>query len=116
MLGNMESILSCNFQNLTKYLAHEKEYSVGFPRNSKLWEWCVKKPPSPSCWSPSFLSPFCKLFPILTIKVLRLQVDSAKHLLQKGLVDKVVLLVRDPRGTMASRYHTDYLLVSLSLK
>ena len=103
MLDNLRSLLTCNFHNLTKYLAHEKEYSVGFPRSSKLWRWCKMNPPSPSCWSPSFLSPFCEIFPSLTIKIMRLQVESAKHLLQEGLVDKVLLLVRDPRGTMASR-------------
>ena len=60
-------------------------------------------PPSPSCWSPSFLSPFCAIFPSLTVKIMRLQVETAKPLLEKGLVDKVLLLVRDPRATMESR-------------
>ena len=99
----LESILNCNFHNLTKYLSHEKKYSVGFPRNSKLWRWCKMSPPSPSCWSPSFLSPFCAIFPSLTVKIMRLQVETAKPLLEKGLVDKVLLLVRDPRATMESR-------------
>ena len=110
MSENLESILNCNFHSLTKYLAHEKKYSVGFPRNSKLWRWCKESPPSPSCWSPSFLSPFCAIFPSLTVKIMRLQVETAKPLLEKGLVDKVLLLVRDPRATMTSRLVNYYFL------
>ena len=55
---------------------------------------------------PAFLALFCPIFPALVLKLLRLPVASARPLLAEGAVDRVVLLVRDPRATMHSRYST----------
>ena len=100
MISLLKSLLECNFSSVNEYLAHEEKYNVGFPRSSKLWRWCKS---SSFCTSPYFLSSFCSLFPRLIIKVLRLQIGSSIELLKKGLVDRALLLVRDPRATMYSR-------------
>ena len=95
----LNSILSCNFDKLSSYLDHEQRHNIGFPRNSGLWRWCRTL----DCWSPRFLSLFCRLFPVLTLKIVRLSLAHSEDLLRRDLVDKVVVLVRDPRATVHSR-------------
>ena len=84
---------------MSSYLYHEQSNNVGFPRNSKLWRWCRTL----NCWTPRFLELFCSLFPVLTLKIVRLTMDHSEVILSRGLADKVVLLVRDPRATFKSR-------------
>ena len=95
----MESLIKCNFSNMSSYLNHDKTSNIGFVRNSKLWRWCR----SLDCWNPTFISAFCQIFPSLVMKIVRLPLKSAKPLLESNQIDKVLLLVRDPRATMASR-------------
>ena len=99
MEERLESLVKCNFLNMSSYLNHDKMNNVGFVRNSKLWRWCR----SLDCWNPAFIAPFCQIFPSLVMKIVRLPIKSAKTLLEKNLIDKALLLVRDPRATMASR-------------
>jgi len=97
----LNSLFQCQFQNLTSYLSYEKENKVGFPQNPRLWRWCKRD--SFSCWEASFLDRFCALFPRVTIKTVRLPLSALVPLLQVGLVDRVLLVVRDPRGALVSR-------------
>ena len=93
------SILSCNFENLNSYLEQEQRNNIGFPRNSKLWRWCRTL----NCWTPRFLSLFCRLFPVVTVKLIRLRLAHSQEILRRHLADRIVLLVRDPRATVHSR-------------
>ena len=95
----LSSILSCNFDNMSAYLDQEQRNNIGFPRNSKLWRWCR----SLNCWSPRFLSLFCRLFPVVTVKIVRLSLAVSEEILRRQLADQVLLLVRDPRATLHSR-------------
>ena len=95
----LSSILRCNFENMSGYLDHEQRHNIGFPRNSKLWRWCRTL----NCWTPRFLSEFCLLFPVLTVKIIRLTLAHSEQMLRRELADKIVLLVRDPRATVHSR-------------
>jgi len=97
----MNSLFQCHFQNLSGYLNYEKENKIGFPHNPRLWRWCKRS--SFSCWEPSFLERFCALFPMITVKTVRLPLSAVLPLLQVGVVDRVLLVVRDPRGTLVSR-------------
>ena len=129
-IRKLTSLLNCNFRNMSSYLYHEQSNNVGFPRNSKLWRWCR----SLNCWTPHFLELFCKLFPVVTLKILRklsekikipisppfiplkmykfgiffsqfsrLTLAHSEEMLSRGLTDRVILLVRDPRATAHSR-------------
>ena len=95
----LSSVLSCNFDNMSSYLDHEQRNNIGFPRNSALWRWCRTL----NCWSPRFLSLFCRLFPVLTVKIVRLLVGLSQEILRRELASRVLLLVRDPRATFTSR-------------
>ena len=49
---------------------------------------------------------FCPLFPIQSIKTVRLRLNLTRSLVEDPSLNvKVLLLVRDPRGTMQSRKH-----------
>ena len=92
--------------------------------------WCKRD--SFSCWEASFLDRFCALFPRVTIKTVRLPLSALVPLLQVrplyaclpspqvvrtlsqvGLVDRVLLVVRDPRGALVSRYFLNSVLMHL---
>ncbi|PSN54198.1 hypothetical protein C0J52_03530, partial [Blattella germanica] len=56
-----------------------------------------------------FLNPFCRLFPFQSMKVVRMRLSLVEELLEDpNLGVRVVLLVRDPRGTLQSRKHRDW--------
>ena len=84
---------------MSGYLDHEQRHNIGFPRNSALWRWCRTL----NCWTPRFLSEFCLLFPVLTLKIIRLTLAHSQEMLRRDLADKIILLVRDPRATVHSR-------------
>ena len=49
---------------------------------------------------------FCPLFPFQSIKTVRLRLNLTKALVEDHSLNvKVLLLVRDPRGTIQSRKH-----------
>ena len=75
-----------------------------FLHNSRLWRYC-RDGRWPSCWQSDFLTSFCRIFPFQVTKTCRLPLAGAEPLLadQPGL--RVLLLVRDPRGTVESRHH-----------
>ena len=50
---------------------------------------------------------FCPLFPFQSIKTVRLRLSLTQPLVE-DLNVRVLLLVRDPRGTMESRKHRDW--------
>ena len=67
---------------------------------------------------------FCPLFPFQSIKTVRLRLNLTKSLVEDPSLNvKVLLLVRDPRGTIQSRKHrvsghrpsgqvsTDYMII-----
>ena len=95
----LRSLLQCNFSSLLDYIAHEKTNNVGFIRNKKWLYWCKYV----NCWNPTFLTDFCQLFPFKVFKIVRVPLNTAELLLEQNLVDKVLYLVRHPKGTMSSR-------------
>lgn len=59
------------------------------------------------CYDPNHLEAICKMFPITLMKLVRMKVDILHSLLEK-ISDEdfhVIYLVRDPRGTMSSRWN-----------
>ncbi|XP_039951237.1 carbohydrate sulfotransferase 4 [Bactrocera neohumeralis] len=106
-LHMLRHLLHCNYTDMQEYLEYGKEHSYLFEHNERLWSVCKEFPHY--CWRPKFLSPTCKLFPMQSMKVVRLRLSLAKALLDdKSLNVRMILLVRDPRGTMQSRKHRDW--------
>ncbi|KAH8418778.1 hypothetical protein KR222_002558, partial [Zaprionus bogoriensis] len=102
---NLKNLLNCDYGDMTDYLEYGKTHTYLFEHNQRLWEVCREYPRF--CWRPAFLSPFCRLFPIQSMKTVRLRLAQAEQLLQDQSLSnvRIVLLVRDPRGTMQSRRH-----------
>lgn len=102
---NLKNLLNCDYGDMTDYLEYGKTHTYLFEHNQRLWEVCREYPRF--CWRPAFLTPFCRLFPIQSMKTVRLRLAQAEQLLQDISLSnvRIVLLVRDPRGTMQSRRH-----------
>lgn len=106
-LRYIKQLLSCNYTGMDEYLAYGQEHTWLFTHNTRLWEKCLEYPHL--CWLPQFLNRFCSLFPFQSMKLVRLRLKLAEELLaDEKLGVKVVLVVRDPRGTMQSRRHRDW--------
>ncbi|EDV99064.1 carbohydrate sulfotransferase 4 [Drosophila grimshawi] len=101
---NLKNLLNCDYGDMTDYLEYGKTHTYLFEHNQRLWDVCREFPRF--CWRPAFLTPFCRLFPIQSMKTVRLRLAQAEQLLQDSASNvRIVLLVRDPRGTMQSRRH-----------
>ncbi|XP_069975671.1 carbohydrate sulfotransferase 5-like [Penaeus vannamei] len=106
-LHNLKHLLTCDYSEMEHYLDYGPEHPWLFTHNQVLWSRCQAAPDL--CWKPEFLSPFCSLFPFQSLKTVRLRLNLTQELLQdKKLGVQVLLLVRDPRGTMQSRRHRDW--------
>ncbi|XP_047103034.1 carbohydrate sulfotransferase 5-like isoform X2 [Schistocerca piceifrons] len=103
----LKALLNCNYTGLDHYLEYGKYHVWLFTHNTRLWEQCQQHPSL--CWLPEFLNPFCRLFPFQSMKTVRLKLSLAERLLaDKSLNVRVLLLVRDPRGTLQSRKHRSW--------
>ncbi|CAD6996783.1 unnamed protein product [Ceratitis capitata] len=79
-LHMLRHLLHCNYTNMQEYLEYGKQHSYLFEHNERLWSVCKEFPHF--CWQPKFLSPICKLFPMQSMKVVRLRLALAKTLLE----------------------------------
>ncbi|XP_042223384.1 carbohydrate sulfotransferase 4-like isoform X2 [Homarus americanus] len=101
---NLRNLLTCNYTDMENYLNYGPEHPYLFMHNKPLWNYCASFPNL--CWKPDFLTPFCRLFPFQSLKTVRLRLNLTKEFLEdKTLGVQVLLLVRDPRGTLQSRHH-----------
>ncbi|TRY63959.1 hypothetical protein TCAL_08236 [Tigriopus californicus] len=105
----LKSLFKCKYDsNALEYFHHAslegKQFLVD--DNTRVWQVCRKLLPNKAaCFMPEFYQAVCPLFPIQLIKTVRLRVEyAAKLLADPELVNlKVIVLIRDPRGTMNSR-------------
>ncbi|XP_073822609.1 carbohydrate sulfotransferase 4 [Musca autumnalis] len=104
-IKHLKSLFYCDYYNdMEEYLNYGKKNVHLFQHNKRLWQLCKDYPHF--CWRPKFLTPICKLFPLQSMKTVRLRLSTAEKLLEdKSLNIHIILLVRDPRGTMQSRRH-----------
>lgn len=78
-ISNLKHLLNCDYAALTDYLEYGLEHKYLFTHNTRLWRQCLAHPFY--CWKPKFLSPFCRLFPLQSMKVVRLRLGIAARLL-----------------------------------
>ncbi|XP_030377084.1 uncharacterized protein LOC115625978 isoform X2 [Scaptodrosophila lebanonensis] len=76
---NLKTLLNCEYADMTEYLEFGKTHTYLFEHNERLWSVCREFPRF--CWRASFLTPFCKLFPIQSMKTVRLRLEQAEKLL-----------------------------------
>eukprot|EP00095_Tigriopus_kingsejongensis_P001704 maker-scaffold802_size95064-snap-gene-0.15 protein:Tk01704 transcript:maker-scaffold802_size95064-snap-gene-0.15-mRNA-1 annotation:"carbohydrate sulfotransferase 1" len=110
----IEMLFKCQYdaRNIG-YLKHTSKAANQFlfSDNFRVWKVCQKLLPSKAaCFMPRFYQAVCPLFPIRLIKTVRLRIQYTENLLQDPDLPnlKVVVLVRDPRGTMNSRSTMDW--------
>ncbi|XP_046596053.1 carbohydrate sulfotransferase 5-like isoform X1 [Neodiprion lecontei] len=97
-------LLNCEYGDLDEYIEYGKTHSLVFHHNTHLWKQCQAH--KGLCYNHKFLSAMCKLFPFQSMKFVRLRLQVAQKLLaEEKLAVRIVLLVRDPRGTFQSRKH-----------
>lgn len=79
-VGELKSLLQCDYSGLGEYLSFNEDHTYTFKHNTRLWDQCLEHPHL--CWRPRFLSAFCKLFPLQSMKVVRLRLNIAARLLE----------------------------------
>lgn len=113
----LKQLLHCNYSNLIDYVNFGAKHKFVYNYNKRLWNYCYLHPGHPNrtsiqshpddpryCSNASFLSSFCKLFPLQSMKILRLRLALAEHLLNDPALNvRIIFLVRDPRAVMLSR-------------
>lgn len=106
-IKNIKQLLHCNYSDMNEYLDYGEAHNNLFSHNTRLWRACRLY--SPLCWEPKFLTSFCKVFPLQSMKIVRLRLALAEQLLDDpDLNVRIVLLIRDPRGTLQSRKHREW--------
>lgn len=106
-LKTLKRLLNCDYSQLYNYLDYGMSHVYLFTHNTRLWNNCEMF--KQYCWNTTFLNDICKVFPFQSLKTVRLRLWLAEELLKDQQLNvKVVLLVRDPRGTLQSRKHRDW--------
>ncbi|XP_022231307.2 uncharacterized protein LOC111080155 isoform X2 [Drosophila obscura] len=77
---NLKNLLNCDYADMTDYLNFGKTHTYLFEHNTRLWDVCREYPRF--CWRPTFLTRFCRLFPIQSMKTVRLRLAQAEKLLE----------------------------------
>ncbi|KAH8410011.1 hypothetical protein KR009_004015 [Drosophila setifemur] len=108
VLDELEALYNCNY-NKSLDMIHWGRRSAIFRRfygaQSKI---CLTYSQD-NCWDPENMAAICKLYPFLNMAVYNLRLKYISLLLEReGLNLRVLLLVRDPRGTMYSRRNRNW--------
>jgi len=111
-IRTLKDLMNCDYSNLSNYIQYGKSHPWLFQHNTRLWKYCTEQGPNYQhsfCWKPKFLNRFCSLFPFQSIKTVRLRLNLTREFFKDTKFQlKIVLLVRDPRGTIQSRKHRDW--------
>ena len=87
------------------FLDYAKIHLEALSHNERLWSQCFGDNRK-LCYNPDFLSQFCSLFPFQSLKTVRLRVNLTRSFIEDPSLNvQVLLLIRDPRGTLQSRKH-----------
>ena len=106
-VNNLNNLMYCNYTGMNHYLDYEYKHPWLLNHNTRLWWICFAF--RSFCHNQRFLSNYCSLFPFQSIKVVRLRMNLTETFLKDPNLDvRVLLLVRDPRGTLQSRKHRDW--------
>ncbi|XP_017050431.1 uncharacterized protein LOC108094380 isoform X2 [Drosophila ficusphila] len=82
---NLKNLLNCDYADMLDYLNFGKTHTYLFEHNTRLWDVCREFPRF--CWRPAFLTRFCRLFPIQSMKTVRLRLAQAEKLLEDQRYD-----------------------------
>lgn len=102
----LHRLMDCQYVGQEDYLNYTRMHAEDMMGHNKgVWDACRRGPNVNACFNASFLSEACEMFPIQLVKTVRLRLNLTQLFLNDERMNvKVVFLVRDPRGTMSSRY------------
>lgn len=78
-ISNLKKLLNCDYDDMEEYLEFGETHNYLFSHNTRLWKHCRLF--QNFCYKPKFLNPFCKLFPLQSMKVVRIRMSLAADLL-----------------------------------
>ncbi|KAL1466457.1 hypothetical protein MTO96_026718 [Rhipicephalus appendiculatus] len=107
LLGHL---LRCELQSAEQYVRKVFQKNYLFTRNHFLWTMC--RGDSRVCFWPDFVSKVCARAPAQVMKITRLHMSQVRDWLRSNpdlaTSVKILHLVRDPRGILASRRLLDW--------
>jgi len=106
----VDALLRCDYSKLDAFMAFARqEKQEIITRNIHLYSMC-KMISRSLCFDAEYLQETCGMFPVQVMKTVRLPLERAAQLMLRSHLDnlKVILLVRDPRATMASRRRMEW--------
>ena len=111
-VSSLTQLLTCNYTGMEGYMKYNMRKNYQFIENKRMWSHCLaggKANTKSYCWNVQFAAQYCKLFPFQSIKTVRMRLNLTESLVADERMNvKIVLLVRDPRGTMVSRRATPW--------
>lgn len=78
IMDQLKSLFRCDYSTLQGYLRHSIEHQNIMLQNKRLP--CVDH--LHLCWDPRFLNDICKIYPLQSMKLVRLRLDLAEPLLE----------------------------------
>ena len=79
-LNYLSKLMKCEFDDVEPFIKFARKHHFFFAQNQHLESYC--KGFSKFCRSPEFLQPFCKLFPLQSMKILRMRLKIAADFLR----------------------------------
>lgn len=107
VLKELEALYNCDYNSSMKMIQWGKRSPIFrrfYGAQSKL---CMTYSHD-SCWDPDNLAAICKLHPFINMAVYNMKLKYLALLLDRKLNLRILLLVRDPRGTMYSRKNRNW--------
>lgn len=74
-IQHVGKLLRCNYTDMNSYMKHAR-HSELFSQNTQLWTHC-----HPFCFDPMFVQRFCALFPMQSMKLVRLRLSLLEPIL-----------------------------------
>jgi hypothetical protein len=75
----VKNLFNCDFNRTEKFLKYGNSNELYYNHSSQFHSSCKSKE---KCFDPDFLEPFCKLFPVQTMKLIQLRMNLAAELLK----------------------------------
>ena len=76
----LRKLMNCDFNDVEPFMKLARKFHWFFASNLQLWSYCKEFPEY--CYNPQFLHYFCKLFPLQSMKILRLRLKIAGNFLR----------------------------------
>ncbi|XP_016982881.1 carbohydrate sulfotransferase 2 [Drosophila rhopaloa] len=108
VLDELVALYNCNYNKSTEML-HWGMRSAVFRRFYGVQSKTCMTYSQEICWDPQKMAGICKLYPFINMAVYNLRLRFLASLLEReGLNLRILLIVRDPRGTTYSRMNNNW--------